>query len=122
MPVYDYECECGKQFEDIKPISECNEPSKCPKCGKMAKRIFVPQNCHGKFTFILKGWGWSNDGYDGVSKDKWRQKNVFNKDGTLKSREGDKNDWGNTEKFFDQKPAKKRKKKSGRKRMKEFKH
>lgn len=116
MPIYDYKCpKCKYEFEDIKPILECDKPSKCPKCGKKAQRIFVAQNCHGTMTFVLKGWCWSNDGYQGKH---WKKtKNVFNKDATLKSQTGDKYDWED-QKVFDQAPRKGPSKvKTGRKRV-----
>ncbi len=39
MPVYEYGCDCGERFEKIKPISEYQEPSPCPKCGVSAGRV-----------------------------------------------------------------------------------
>lgn len=121
MPIYDYYCnKCNNTFEEIKSITKSDEDSICPKCKGKAKRIFIPSNCHGTFTFLLKGWGWSMDNYDGVHKERWRQKNVFNRDGTLKSRVGDKNDWPD-EKYFDMKSKKKEKVKSGHKQIKKVK-
>jgi len=38
MPRYSYKCtECGKEFEDVKPMSKYKEPTTC-ECGKLAKR------------------------------------------------------------------------------------
>lgn len=114
MPLYNYFCEkCETDFEDIVRLAESEEPQRCPVCGEMAKKVFSP--CK---SFILKGWGWSNDNYDGVGKEQWRQKNVFNKDGSLKSQEGDKGDWDNIEKTYDMGKSKTpKKKKAGRKKI-----
>ena len=38
MPLYEYRCECGQEFEEIRPMSEYNEPASCPECGKSADR------------------------------------------------------------------------------------
>lgn len=114
-PLYNYFCkECKTDFEDILRLSECEDPQKCPACGEMAERVFSP--CK---TFILKGWGWSGDNYEGVEKERWRQKNVFNKDGSLISQEGKKNDW-DEKLIFDmgEKKTLKKETKSGRKRIK----
>jgi len=102
MPIYTYECKkCLAKFEEIVPISDYEKQQKCPQCGEMSSQIFpVPTT----FQFKLMGWGWSNDGYDGVTK-KWKNtRNVFNKDGTLKDRDGDKRDWDNEPVIVDQKP------------------
>jgi len=103
----------------MKEIKDCDNPSECPECGKKAKRIFNMLNSSGSLCIRFRGWGWSRDGYDGVSKEQWKQKNVFNKDGSLKSREGDKHDWPD-QKVFDQKPRKDKSKdvKVGRRRIK----
>lgn len=41
MPIYVYKCECGNQFEEVRPISESGKTFVC-KCGKEAKQIIVP--------------------------------------------------------------------------------
>lgn len=58
MPTYPYVCEnCSHEWEQDQLMRE--EPAKeCPKCGEeKAKRLI------GKPSFILKGGGWSSDGY-----------------------------------------------------------
>lgn len=41
MPTYSYKCvKCGKEFTDIKLISEMDS-SKCPECNSKAEKIFV---------------------------------------------------------------------------------
>ncbi len=39
MPIYEYYCsKCQHKFEQLKPISRCNEDVECPKCKMPAKR------------------------------------------------------------------------------------
>ncbi len=41
MPVYDYLCsDCGP-FTDMRPMSECDEPSDCPKCASASPRAIL---------------------------------------------------------------------------------
>jgi putative FmdB family regulatory protein len=37
MPMYDFQCSKGHEFEDISAV---NEPVVCPKCGEKAERIW----------------------------------------------------------------------------------
>lgn len=62
MPIYEYKCECGCVFEYIK-LGDDNE-IKCPVCGsrKIEKIISLS-------TFVLKGDGWSNTGYQKIGYD-----------------------------------------------------
>ncbi len=39
MPIYEYRCKCSKEFEELKLMSQCLEPSSCPGCGKEANRV-----------------------------------------------------------------------------------
>ena len=39
MPIYDYKCEDGHSTEDYQTMANCDEPTVCSECGKMAKRI-----------------------------------------------------------------------------------
>ena len=39
MAIYEYRCSCNHEFEELRPMSECHEPSTCPKCGGMASRL-----------------------------------------------------------------------------------
>ena len=59
MPVYEFECECGKLTEDF--VKMGTEEITCPKCHRKAKKIM------SRCTFDLKGGGWFADGY-GPSK------------------------------------------------------
>ena len=36
MPLYDYVCDCGHQFEDI--VRDADEEVACPECGQVAER------------------------------------------------------------------------------------
>ena len=42
MPIYQYECACGKQTERITPISQYQDEISCPHCGEPARRTFAP--------------------------------------------------------------------------------
>ena len=33
MPAYDFKCRNGHMWEEQRPMSECDEPSMCPRCG-----------------------------------------------------------------------------------------
>lgn len=39
MPVYEYKCQCGLQFERVLKIAQCDEPQRC-NCGKPAEFVF----------------------------------------------------------------------------------
>jgi len=39
MPLYDFECDCGNEFECILSMNQSNDLQKCPKCGEKAFRI-----------------------------------------------------------------------------------
>jgi putative FmdB family regulatory protein len=38
MPLYQYACRRCGSFEDWRPMSEAERPSRCPACGKRAAR------------------------------------------------------------------------------------
>jgi len=40
MPIYEYKCECGHEFDDFLSISKRKKPTKtpCPECGK--KKVY----------------------------------------------------------------------------------
>ena len=42
MPIYEYQCACGKKFSDLDHIANCSVPKPCPECGAMAQRIISP--------------------------------------------------------------------------------
>ncbi|HDI60093.1 MAG TPA: zinc ribbon domain-containing protein [Desulfobacteraceae bacterium] len=60
MPMYEFKCECGEVTEAL--VRMGTEETKCPKCGRKAKKIL--SNC----TFSLKGGGWYADGYAAKKK------------------------------------------------------
>ena len=63
MPLYEFE-HCGQIFELLRPISECAEDGKCPKCGQMAHRVFS--------TFIdIWPWILTEASHHKGSKDEW---------------------------------------------------
>ena len=60
-PIYEYKCnKCGKIFEKLMPMQDDkadNKYMRCPCCQDIGVKI--PSINH----FILKGTGWSKDGY-----------------------------------------------------------
>ncbi|MCK4273551.1 MAG: zinc ribbon domain-containing protein [Dehalococcoidales bacterium] len=39
MPIYEYICsECDTRFEQLRPLSQSDQPADCPKCHKPARR------------------------------------------------------------------------------------
>ena len=43
MAIYEYKCKhCNHVHEEIRPMSESDEDSKCEKCGKKSERIISP--------------------------------------------------------------------------------
>jgi putative FmdB family regulatory protein len=39
MPIYEYVCpECATEFEQLRPLSQSDQPADCPKCHKPARR------------------------------------------------------------------------------------
>jgi putative FmdB family regulatory protein len=60
MPVYEYECTKGHQFEVEQRISD-KPLARCKVCRAKARRLI------SRTSFVLKGGGWYSDGY-GASK------------------------------------------------------
>lgn len=60
MPVYEFECTCGRVFEEL--VSMGTETHSCPECSEKAKKIM------SQCTFELKGGGWYTDGYSSSQK------------------------------------------------------
>jgi putative FmdB family regulatory protein len=56
MPIYEYECSKGHQFEVEQRISEA-PLTRCRVCKARAHRLI------SRTSFILKGGGWYADGY-----------------------------------------------------------
>ena len=39
MPIYEFVCpKCGTEFEVMRPVSQSDEPARCPKCQTEARR------------------------------------------------------------------------------------
>jgi putative FmdB family regulatory protein len=56
MPVYEYKCEKGHQFEVLQKMSD-DPVTKCEVCGKPVQRVFHPVAVH------FKGSGFYNTDY-----------------------------------------------------------
>ncbi len=39
MPIYNYECGCGKKFELLRPMRQSGEKAPCPSCFEDAVQI-----------------------------------------------------------------------------------
>lgn len=50
MPTYCYACKAGHEYEQILPMAECNAKTKCPKCGKVGKKIFKMTQAEPSFS------------------------------------------------------------------------
>ena len=55
MPLYEFECECGKRKELITSVKTTS--IECEDCGKDMKRLISLS------SFKLKGTGWAFDNY-----------------------------------------------------------
>lgn len=60
MPIYRFNCQCGKKFEEIVKVG--TENFKCD-CGENAKRVFSANN----IRFSVNGFSYSN-GYTNQSQ------------------------------------------------------
>lgn len=60
MPVYEFQCHCGKVIEEL--VKMDTETIECPICHGRAKKII--SSCY----FELKGGGWYADGYASAKK------------------------------------------------------
>ncbi len=39
MPIYEYLCpECNSKFEELRPLSQADQPCECPQCHRPATR------------------------------------------------------------------------------------
>lgn len=42
MPIYEYFCgDCEQVFTTIRPVTEYQQPSECPACGKPSERVIA---------------------------------------------------------------------------------
>ena len=47
MPIYCYKCDqCGHEFEESLPMSECTKILVCDKCGADTRRNFMAEGAH----------------------------------------------------------------------------
>lgn len=59
MPCYEFKClQCDLIQEEYLPINSNINIIKCWKCGGESKKII------SNSTFVLKGGGWYNEGYN----------------------------------------------------------
>jgi putative FmdB family regulatory protein len=53
MPIYEYWCNnCGKEFEQMRPMSQASEPANCPSCGTSSEK--VPSVFASKADYTIK--------------------------------------------------------------------
>ena len=53
MPIYEYRCAtCGKEFEQMRPMSQSAEPAKCPTCGAASEKL--PSVFASKENYTIK--------------------------------------------------------------------
>ena len=53
MPIYEYWCDaCGKEFEQMRPMSQAGEPAKCPDCGEPCEKL--PSVFASKAEYAIK--------------------------------------------------------------------
>ena len=62
MPIYEYECSCGKVFEKLESINSQEKTAPCPQCGATAKRKISVSSYH------LTGSGFYNTDYKAKPK------------------------------------------------------
>ncbi len=82
MPIYEYACpECNCKFELIRPRSECNQGSTCPKCGSSAERVISSFSHYSALgAGSLEKQGDINDEKMWVSKRKMEDDKIKNPD------------------------------------------
>ncbi len=53
MPIYEYWCnKCGKEFEQMRPMSQSSEPAACPTCGTPSEKL--PSVFASKADYTIK--------------------------------------------------------------------
>lgn len=53
MPIYEYWCNaCGREFEQIRPMSQATEPATCPTCGAASEKL--PSVFASKADYTIK--------------------------------------------------------------------
>jgi putative FmdB family regulatory protein len=50
MPIYEYYCQqCDREFELMRPMSQCDDPAFCPTCGGKGEKLI--SCCASKVDF-----------------------------------------------------------------------
>jgi putative FmdB family regulatory protein len=49
MPRYIYTCECGGEKEELRRISERDDPVTCPECGGEMSRVLFVETARPQF-------------------------------------------------------------------------
>ena len=62
MPIYQYRCENGHEFEELRRYTE-RHTARCPKC--MAATSIIPSTCNHSF-----GWRLADSSHEHRAKDK----------------------------------------------------
>ena len=53
MPIYEYWCaNCGKEFEQMRPMSQSSEPANCPTCNSPSDKL--PSVFASKENYTIK--------------------------------------------------------------------
>lgn len=53
MPIYEYWCpKCGKEFEQMRPMSQSADPASCPTCGTASEKL--PSVFASKENYTIK--------------------------------------------------------------------
>jgi putative FmdB family regulatory protein len=69
MPIYEYRCEKGHEFEVIQRMSD-DPVTKCEECGAPVERVFNPVAVHFKGSgFYTTDYARSSKGGQGSGKD-----------------------------------------------------
>jgi len=95
MPIYEYRCRNGHEFEVFQSMSE-DPVSRCRECGAPVERVFHPVAVHFKGSgFYTTDYARSKakasaDGGSGTGKDDSTSKDSAKKDSAKKDSGGDK--------------------------------
>jgi putative FmdB family regulatory protein len=69
MPIYEYRCENGHEFEEIQSMSD-DPVTACPECGAPVERVFHPVAVHFKGSgFYSTDYASKGKAEAGASKD-----------------------------------------------------
>lgn len=55
MPIYEYKCDCGQEFETFEIMRKRHKKAVCPRCGNEGVRIFSIPNLKTDTNFIMTG-------------------------------------------------------------------